>query len=210
MSHHSRHYRLTMEISFLLSLVLTVTSFHLIRFPDIIPRPQQTIENEPLEFIPITKPPQKAASKPSIRPTSIAERFIEQLLEEEHAESIDSTFVPEIPVVEPPIEPVAESERFVTSPDVYPSLIGGDAFVRKHIKYPDVARIARMEGQAMIRVYLDENGNVVNAEIVQETGNVGFGQAALDVLRTCRFTPALQRDRPVRVAVNIPIRFRLK
>lgn len=206
----SRYYRLTMEISFLISISLIVMSFHLIRFPDIIPRPQKPIEREPFEFVPVTVIPEKAAYRPPARPTAIAEQFVEQLLTEENPESIDTVTVTDIPDVEPPVEPVNEPPPFIFSPEVGPTIVGGDAFVRKHLVYPEVARMTRLEGQAMIKVYIDETGNVLNAEIVQETGKVGFGQAALDVMRVCRFTPALQRDRPVRVAVNIPIRFRLK
>lgn len=206
---HSRHYRLTMEFSFLLSVTLTAVSFHFLRFPDVISRPQKPIEREPMEMIPITEILNKTRLSPPRRPVAIAERFAEQLLEDP-SESIDSTIVPDILVVESPVEPIIESVPFITSPEVDPSIIGGEAFVRKHMIYPDVARMARREGLAIVKVYLDEAGNVLDAEIVQETGNVGFGQAALDVLRKCRFTPALQRDRPVRVAVNIPIRFRLK
>jgi len=67
-----------------------------------------------------------------------------------------------------------------------------------------------MEGLAVVRVFLDETGSVLKTELVSETGNVGFGDAALQVLNMCRFSPAFQRDQPVRVTVNIPIRFRLK
>ena len=129
-------------------------------------------------------------------------------------ETIDDTDVDlqEIPPPPPPAKKDdggGEAEVFVAY-DTPPDLKGGFDFIRKNLKYPDMARQAGIEGKAIVSCIVDENGNVLKAEVVKEDGNVGFGQAAVDVIMKAKFNPAKQRDKSVKVRISVPVVFKLK
>jgi protein TonB len=75
--------------------------------------------------------------------------------------------------------------------------------------YPDMARTAGIEGQAVVEALVDVDGSVADARILKPSGNASLDQAAVDAAMRARFTPAKQRDKAVRVWVSIPFRFTL-
>ena len=74
--------------------------------------------------------------------------------------------------------------------------------------YPDLARQAELEGRVIVRIGIDERGNVVEATILQ--GIDGLNQAAIEAAYKWKFRPAKQRDVAVPVRIVVPIRFVLK
>jgi protein TonB len=75
--------------------------------------------------------------------------------------------------------------------------------------YPEPARIAGIEGNVVIEALVDVDGKIIDAKVLKSSGNVALDEAALTAARQARFTPAKQRDMPVRVWVSIPFRFTL-
>ncbi len=76
-------------------------------------------------------------------------------------------------------------------------------------EYPADARSKRWEGTVRIKVYVDENGLVQDAQVAVSSGSSSLDQAALDCLRTWRFRPAYQDGRPVAMWATVPVVFRL-
>ncbi|MCX6844643.1 MAG: energy transducer TonB [candidate division WOR-3 bacterium] len=76
--------------------------------------------------------------------------------------------------------------------------------------YPDMARTAGIEGQAVVEALVDVDGSVADARILKPSGNASLDQAAVDAAMRSKFSPAMQRDKAVRVWVSIPFRFTLK
>jgi len=76
-------------------------------------------------------------------------------------------------------------------------------------KYPELARQAGIEGQAVVKALVDVDGSIMAVQILQSSGNQMLDEAALAAARKSKFTPAKQRDKFVRVWVSIPIRFKL-
>ncbi len=76
--------------------------------------------------------------------------------------------------------------------------------------YPDRARTAEMEGQAIVEALVDVDGTVMNVKLVKSSGFDILDQAALAAARKWTFTPAEQRGQPVRVPVSIPFNFSLR
>ena len=76
-------------------------------------------------------------------------------------------------------------------------------------RYPDLARRAGIEGQAVVKALVDIDGSVMDAQILKSSGNQMLDESALAAARQWRFSPAKQRDKFVRVYVSIPINFRL-
>jgi len=75
--------------------------------------------------------------------------------------------------------------------------------------YPDMARTAGIEGSAVVEALVDVDGSVADARILKPSGNASLDQAAVDAAMRAKFSPAMQRDKPVRVWVSIPFRFTL-
>ncbi len=76
--------------------------------------------------------------------------------------------------------------------------------------YPELARNAGIEGQVVIKALVEIDGSVIHAEVLKGSGNQSLDAAAVKAAYRARFTPAKQRDQPVRVPVSIPYRFTLQ
>jgi protein TonB len=78
-------------------------------------------------------------------------------------------------------------------------------------EYPLFAREAGLEGTVRVRVLVDEDGNVRDAQVVSSDSEVwpSMERAAVEAAMKCRFRPALQRTTPVKAHVVIPFEFLL-
>ncbi|MCK6600757.1 MAG: TonB family protein [Bacteroidetes bacterium] len=90
-----------------------------------------------------------------------------------------------------------------------PEPVGGLRAIQEKVVYPELARKARIEGTVVIRVLIDEKGTVVSAEIMKDIGG-GCADAAVKAVTATRFLPGLQRDKPVKTKIAIPVVFRLR
>ncbi|NUM80619.1 energy transducer TonB [bacterium] len=201
-------YPKTFEWSLLTSLVgitlfITNTSFSL------VPKPIVIDVDNPLISVEATLQSEKRALVPKrpAMPIAVADEI---LLDDDIADTeVVTNTIPQPPLINEIEHSTEEPEIFIVY-DEPPHLIGGHAFIQKNLKYPDLARQAGIEGKVMVSIVIGIDGKVENASILLEDGNVGFGKAALEVVRKCQFTPAMQRDRPVRVKMSMPIVFRLR
>ena len=103
-------------------------------------------------------------------------------------------------------EPVPEFYPFVEEP---PTIIGGIEALNKIVIYPEFAIKVNREGKVIVEAFVDENGNVVNAELRKGIG-AGCDEAALSAVRAIKFYPGKQRGRAVKVRVSVPILFKLQ
>ena len=78
---------------------------------------------------------------------------------------------------------------------------------RGTLEYPKVALKAGIEGTVHLKVLVGKDGNVEQAAAVK--GKEIFYKAALQAVHQYRFKPARQNDRPVKVYLVMPIRFRI-
>lgn len=203
-------YRKLIELSVIISLLLATLC---IRFISWTPS-EGELEKLDIKFE-ITKVEQTQQIKrspPPSRPAIPIAAESETLLGDETIDDteIDLEEIPPPPPPPPKKEEKSEEAEVFVAYDTAPELKGGYEFIRKNLKYPDLARQAGIEGKVLIKAIIDEQGNVLRAEVLKEDGNVGFGQAAIDVVMKCKFTPAKQRDKAVKVAITLPITFKLK
>jgi TonB family protein len=75
--------------------------------------------------------------------------------------------------------------------------------------YPETAQEAGIEGVVIVQAFIDDKGVVKETVIVKGIPNTGLDEAAIEALKTVRFTPAMQKDKPVGVWLSIPFQFRL-
>lgn len=75
--------------------------------------------------------------------------------------------------------------------------------------YPRIARQRGWQGVVIVRVSVDEAGLPCHAAIRDSSGHAVLDEAALDAVRTWRFSPARRDGQAVASAVDVPVRFSL-
>jgi TonB family protein len=73
--------------------------------------------------------------------------------------------------------------------------------------YPRMLRDAGIGGTTILWFRIDIEGNVVETQVFQGSGQAVLDEAAAAVAAIMRFSPAMNRDQPVEVWVQIPINF---
>lgn len=200
-------YRKVMELSFIISLVILIATFQSLRALNMDSAESKTpdVQIEVKDIPPteqIKKPP--PPPRPSIPIPSDNEDIPEDLTIE--TTELDLTDIPPPP---PPPEEEDEINIFVAY-DEAPSPIGGFVAIQRALKYPEIARKAGIEGRVIIQVQVSEQGDVVNTRVIKSLGHSGCDEAAIKAIKKIKWNPALQRDKPVKVWVAIPVIFKLK
>ena len=114
----------------------------------------------------------------------------------------------DLPPPPPPQEEEEEEDFFVVVENM-PELKGGLAALQRKVKYPEMARRAGIEGRVTVQFIVNEQGRVENPRVIRGIGG-GCDEAALEAVKQAKFTPGMQRGRPVRVQYSLPIVFKLQ
>lgn len=76
--------------------------------------------------------------------------------------------------------------------------------------YPAISRRLGEQGRVVIRVYIDERGEPIEADWAQRSGYSRLDQAAMTAVMAWRYVPAKRGEVPVAMWFNVPITFDLK
>lgn len=83
-------------------------------------------------------------------------------------------------------------------------------YVRAELKYPEAAKSAGLEGQAVVGFNVEKDGSITKVEIIRDPGS-GTGEEAARIVRSFpKFIPAKDKGEIVILRYNLPIRFKLK
>ncbi len=112
----------------------------------------------------------------------------------------------------PPVEEdktyLEDDPAYYMNVEVMPEPIGGMNTIYKKLVYPQEAKEKKIEGTVKIRAFIEKNGEVSSAQVVE---GIGYGcdeNARLSVYYT-RFKPGLQKGKRIKVQMLIPIEFKL-
>lgn len=75
--------------------------------------------------------------------------------------------------------------------------------------YPEELWDAGVEGETVLRLYVNEEGGVDTVRVERESGYAAFDSSALAGARDLRFNPARRGEAPVGVWVLLPVQFDL-
>jgi protein TonB len=75
-------------------------------------------------------------------------------------------------------------------------------------EFSDEARRAKYQGEVMITLIVDAQGNPINPRVVRPLG-MGLDEKALEAVRKYKFKPAMKQGKPVPVIITIAVNFRL-
>lgn len=101
-------------------------------------------------------------------------------------------------------EPILDGSRADITP---PVLIAASRTIPK---YPEMARLARVQGSVMLLVVIDRDGRVGAIEVLRSPDpRYGFDLSAIEAVKSWRYLPARQGGRPVAVQASVLIEFSL-
>ena len=209
-------YGLTIEIGFVVALLILVGLFHLeIQFNEAFDTTVVQQEVVQMEEIVQTEQVQKPPPPPKPQlPVIVADDVIIEDVELNLDAALDvGTAFEDLPPPPPPEEPEekaeeVEEEIFVVVEQM-PELIGGIEALQKEIRYPEMARQAGVNGRVFVQFIVDEDGTVANPVVLRGIGG-GCDEEALRVVKKARFKPGRQRGKAVKVRYVIPIIFKLR
>lgn len=87
-------------------------------------------------------------------------------------------------------------------------------FIYANVQYPDSARMQGIEGTVVISFVVNPDSLISDAKVVRDIGG-GCGDAALAVINALnplglKWAPGRQKGIPVKTAMNIPVKFKIK
>jgi protein TonB len=194
-------YKKVLETSIVISLIIMIGVFYSFKKFDIgIELPESPdIKIEIMEIPPtqqIQRPP--APARPMIP------------IEAEDDDMLDDVTIEETDIVfddyedAPPPPPPEEDEVYE-----FFAVSEKPQIIKKEVPiYPDLARKAQIEGKVVVTVTIDKKGNVEKADIFKSIPMLD--EAAIAAAMRCKFKPAKQRDKFVKVKMNIPFDFKLR
>jgi len=124
------------------------------------------------------------------------------------ADFIEPYVLPELPSE----EPVDNAEPFVVVEQM-PEFPGGDIALRKylaeHTVYPRMAKESGISGTVYVTFVIEKSGKVSSVDVLRGVSGGCTEEAVRVVSEMPDWNPGLQRGKPVRVRLNLPVRFML-
>lgn len=106
-----------------------------------------------------------------------------------------------------------EDNNVYTDVDKKPEFPGGYPalykFIADHLKYPELAKMKRIQGKVFVRFIVGKNGSVENPEVVKSDDPALNSEAIRVVKSLPRWIPGSHKGRNVRVSNTIPVNFKL-
>jgi protein TonB len=115
----------------------------------------------------------------------------------------DVEFLIGVPEPPPPQGPLLAGVGDVTNPVLIPE-------TKIEPEYPELARVARLEGNVILQAIIHSDGAVGDIEVLRTNRpNMGFEDAAIEAVLQWRYKPALQNGKPVEVYFTVFVDFKL-
>jgi protein TonB len=203
------------EIGMILALLVVFGAFSLKSYDKQTVNQLQIAADD--EIIPITE--QKVKPPPPPPPRQVTQiKIVEDDVEVEDdldidVEADDATEFEEYVPPEEDEEEVEEQQIFQVVENM-PEFPGGRAALMKYlasnIKYPPYAKEAGIQGRVFINFVVETNGNITNVKVLRGIGG-GCDEEAIRVVKSMpKWSPGMQRGKPVRVSFNLPVKFTLQ
>jgi TonB family protein len=201
------------------------------------PQPEPVKEIiQPIEAFPKIQKPEMVESVKEVKKEPTEEVKVEQIEGElnsppaiESREAISIPLVPNITEgntdIPTKVRPVEASINVVEQPIKSRNSTGGEtnnlietrfgtsvapAFLHKEMPvYPMMARKLGREGRVVLKLTIDEKGNLSDVEVIDKAG-YGFTEAAVEAVKRSTFLPAKKDGKPIASQALLPIRFRLE
>jgi len=107
-----------------------------------------------------------------------------------------------------------DKDGIYTNPQTMPEYPGGQSalsqYVENHLDYPTQALNDNKEGTVSVSFVIDENGNVMNAEISGNKLGDGLDEEAVNVIKNMpKWKPGTVKGKNVKTRLDLPIKFKV-
>ena len=206
------------EIGMILALLVVFGAFSLKSYDkQTVNQLQVAMDDTPEEIIPITE--QKVKPPPPPPPRQVTQiKIVDDDVEVEDdldidVEADDATEFEEYIPPEEEEEEVEEQQIFQVVENM-PEFPGGRAALMKYlatnIKYPPYAKEAGIQGRVFINFVVEKDGSITAVKVLRGIGG-GCDEEAIRVVKNMpKWSPGMQRGKPVRVSFNLPVKFTLQ
>ncbi|MDO8550067.1 MAG: energy transducer TonB [Ignavibacteria bacterium] len=99
-------------------------------------------------------------------------------------------------------------EDYKIEADEMPAPVGGITAIQEKVVYPEDAKDEEIEGTVLVKTFINENGDVVWAEVLKSSNPV-LDSAALSAAKEVKFTPGKLKGKNIKVQIVVPISFKL-
>jgi protein TonB len=198
---HKKMYGVYLRVGIFSSIILFIVLFSFVPYAE--PKPYELKKEIVTMVEEITAQMEKFEEPPPMERPKVAVEAETDIAEEEAVETIAATEFQEDLIRTVPTGPEIEIVPYYKV-EVKPQPVSIPM-----PQYPELARKAGIEGNAVVKALVDIDGSIASVSILKSSGNQMLDQAALVAAKNAKFTPAKQRDKHVRVYVSIPIRFTL-
>ncbi len=140
----------------------------------------------------------KTATKPEQKKVELPQEHTSDFLNKNTAESQPTAIASAQPTQMPAAPMTLSSELSVSCPKQAAPI------------YPAISRRMSEEGKLVLRVELDEKGNVDNAKVINSSGYERLDNAALTAVKNWHCNPSLRDGQPVRAVALQPFNFVLQ
>lgn len=164
--------------------------------PEPAPRPQPRSERR----LPLPDPEPDIVAEPVAEPEPIVD---------------PSEFTSEIEIVidDPPPVSAQPPAPVGPIPGHTPGLVNPVVIASTKVqpRYPEAARLGRLEGRVILQATIDRDGVVQQIEVLQVSRpGLGFEQRAVEAVREWRYTPGTIEGKPVPVLLTVIVDFSLR
>jgi len=181
-----------------------------------------TIEDAHMQQIPENKQREivKTVIEKKVEPEKVQE-VVKPAEVQVHEEKQSKIGEPIKEIIQPPAEgpeepsrsPAVQSAPVESSPEPVETEFGtgvSPSFLHREMPiYPAFARKLGKEGKVVLRLTIDEKGNLLNVEVL-EAAEFGFTEAAVDAVKKSTFFPAKKNGKPVASKALLPVIFTLR
>lgn len=150
--------------------------------------------------------PEPVIAEPEIKETH-EPKLVEPVAVSNRNEAVPMPPAPK-PQALPQVPAVPETPKILH--DVEFGSQNAPAFLHREVPvYPLVARRLGKEGNVLLRLTIDEKGNLLNVEVLESAG-YGFTEAAIEAVKKSTFLPAKIDGKAVMSKALLPVKFRLR
>lgn len=206
-----KYYTVLLEGGIVVALLIMLAAFT-IRMPKSENNQKMVEKQETVKMEDVVQTKQEETPPPPPKPQVPVEVPNDEVVQEQDFNfGSELNMDQKLDVPPPPKEAKKEDkeEQVFVVVENQPKLKGGLAALQQKINYPDMARKAGIEGRVYVQFIVDKHGNVVNPHVIRGIGG-GCDKEALRVIKKAKFTPGMQRGRPVKVKMSLPIVFKLQ
>ncbi|MBN2165800.1 MAG: energy transducer TonB [Marinilabiliaceae bacterium] len=169
------------------------------------------------EMLPVTFRKQEAKLKPKKIQQLINFEIVEEIFELN--EDLELTTEPVTPdnslltdFADELVEEDGDPQPFIMVEDK-PEFPGGmkalQRFIIEHVRYPIICQEMNIEGTVYVRFIIDKKGSVTGIELVKGVDRNLDKEALRVIAMMPKWKPGRQRDQPVKVSFQMPVKFNL-